>query len=691
MSRFATYNLAAVAAVFAFSWQAALLFAQEGGPLALDGPEAPSALDRLETELGYTELTRGPVHEAFAEQVSLDPQPGIIVDKEPPLPIVEVPPENQPSGANVIWADGYWAFSEDDDDFIWVSGAWRAAPRGYQWVPGYWKKADTGYQWIGGFWATADRDEIGYLPTPPESLEEGPTSEPPADDYFWIPGNWNYQDSRYAWRPGYWAQSQENYVWIPQYYRWTPSGCILAGGYWDYPLSSRGYLFAPIQFNRPVYRTQGWYYTPRVALDLGPLHFHLFVRPSYSHYYFGDYYGDRYANNGWFAWHNYYGRRHAYDPLFAYNVMRYRQRGIDFHDRSRRWHNHFEDHKDQRPQHTFRKQKEYIAQHRDRDYIKNVSLGDSFDDVVRNKKDKFVRMDDNRRTQVNDMRERFSKFRDQRTKLEVAGNQARRSGEDRSGQDGRVGDDGRNFPRFKLRDGDEVRALRPNLDNNSSRGQFEGRTRDRGNQQRDLTPDSRPRPSATDGRGQSLQERIQEAQRQRQSQQFQQRRSDDRPRINNSPASREDRPQKKPSSSGLIRPDKDARGESRFSPSTERREGSSQIPFRRPSVKQNDGPTRTFTPQRNSNSGDNRPSFRSRNSGDNNKRSSGAFRSQGRSGNQSSASSQSRLKSNSNRGSIGGGNSNRGGFNRGNFSRGNSNRGNSDSRNSGRGRGKKNK
>ncbi len=693
MSRFPTYRLAAIAALTLFSWQAAELPAQQGGLPPLGGPEAPSALEQLETELGYTELTRGPVHEAFAEQVSLDPQPGIIVGKEPPLPIVEVPPENQPSGANVTWIDGYWAFSEDDDDFIWVSGAWRDAPRGYQWVPGHWNKVDTGYQWIGGFWATADRADVEYLPTPPETLEEGPTSAAPGDGYFWIPGNWEYGDSSYAWRPGYWAQSQQNYVWIPQYYRWTPSGCILAGGYWDYPLASRGYLFAPIQFNRPVYRTQGWYYTPRVALNLGPLLFHLFVRPSYSHYYFGDYYGNRYANNGWFAWQNYYGRRHAYDPLFAYNVSRYRQRGIDFNDRSRRWHNYFEEHKDHRPPHTFKKQKEYIAQHRDRDDIKTVSLGDSFDDVVRNKQDKFVRMDDNRRSQVNDMRQRFSKLRDQRTQLEVAGNQVRRSGEERSnrdGRDGRSGDDGRNFPRFKLRDGDEVRALRPNLDNNASRGQFNGRTREDQGQPRDLTPNSRPRASATEGRGQSLQDRINEAQRQRQSQQFQERRSDDGPRINNSPA-REDKPQKKPSSGGLIRPDTNPRGENRFSPSPERRENSSPTPIRRPTVKQNDSPTRTFTPQRNSNSSENRPSFRSRNSGGNNRQSSGAFSSPGRSGYQSSVSSQSRFQSNSNRGSFGGGSSNRGGSNQGNFSRGNSNRGHSGSGNSGRGHGRRNK
>jgi len=49
----------------------------------------------------------------------------------------------------------------------------------------------------------------------------------------------------------------------------------------------------------------------------------LFVRPSYCHYYFGDYYGPTYAGLGfqpWFA----YGPRH-HDPLFGYYGWRDRK------------------------------------------------------------------------------------------------------------------------------------------------------------------------------------------------------------------------------------------------------------------------------------------------------------------------------------------------------------------------------
>src|SRR5690242_7360889 len=55
-------------------------------------------------------LTRGPVHEAFAETVTFDPEPGIVVARPPPAAIEELPPDQKPEGANVAWIPGYWAW-----------------------------------------------------------------------------------------------------------------------------------------------------------------------------------------------------------------------------------------------------------------------------------------------------------------------------------------------------------------------------------------------------------------------------------------------------------------------------------------------------------------------------------------------------------------------------------------------------
>ena len=93
---------------------------------------------RTDVEEGVQVLTRGPVHEAFAETVTFDPKPGIVVPKAPPAEIEELPPEQRPEGANVAWIPGYWGWDDERSDFLWVSGIWRDLPPGRQWVSGYW-------------------------------------------------------------------------------------------------------------------------------------------------------------------------------------------------------------------------------------------------------------------------------------------------------------------------------------------------------------------------------------------------------------------------------------------------------------------------------------------------------------------------------------------------------------------------
>ena len=102
------------------------LFAQPATP----APPAPA-----NAEQAVQVLTRGPVHEAFAETVTFDPEPGIVVPKAPPAAIEEVPPEQRLKGANVAWIPGYWAWDDEREDFLWVSGIWRDLPPGRQWVP----------------------------------------------------------------------------------------------------------------------------------------------------------------------------------------------------------------------------------------------------------------------------------------------------------------------------------------------------------------------------------------------------------------------------------------------------------------------------------------------------------------------------------------------------------------------------
>ena len=167
------------------------------------------------TQDGVEVLTRGPVHEAFAETVTFDPEPGIVVPKAPPNPIEEMPPDQRPEGPNVAWIPGYWGWDDERNDFLWISGIWRALPRvanGCQDIGASPGKALNGSQAIGPMRRLS---EIEYLPEPPATVEAGPNIAAPSADQIWLPGCWIWQQNRYAWRPGYWAQGNQDWDWVP--------------------------------------------------------------------------------------------------------------------------------------------------------------------------------------------------------------------------------------------------------------------------------------------------------------------------------------------------------------------------------------------------------------------------------------------------------------------------------------------
>ncbi len=313
-------------------------------------PAGPAAA----AEEDYEVLTRGPVHEAFAEAVSFEPTPGLIVNAAPPALIEELPPDQRPEGDHVAWIPGYWAWDDEQNDFLWISGIWRNLPPERQWVPGYWSDLGDGrWQWTNGYWADSAAAEVSYLAeAPPRSVEAGPNVVAPSVDHCWIPGVWVWASTRYAWRPGYWTLLRPDWTWVPARYCWTPRGYVFIDGYWDYAVGRRGVVFAPVHFRRPVWTRPGYYYTPGIVVALDAFLDHLFFRPRACHYYFGDYYAPRYRDAGYyaaFAWHN---TRRGYDPIFAY------QRWDHRHDKAwerayRDGHRYLREHADARPPHTW--------------------------------------------------------------------------------------------------------------------------------------------------------------------------------------------------------------------------------------------------------------------------------------------------------------------------------------------------
>jgi hypothetical protein len=264
-------------------------------------------------------LTSGPVHEAFAQPVSATAGAGPLAPQEPPALLAEEPPDQRPAGDDVQWIPGYWSWDGDRTDWTWVSGTWRVAPPQRKWVPGHWSQINNGWQWAPGFWAADTLEQVQYLDAPPATLDDGPSTPAPDANSFFVPGAWMFRTSRYVWRPGYWCAERPGFIWNPCRYTWTPAGTVFCDGYWDYALENRGCLFAPICFSRPVWRTPGWCWRPSYCVNPVGLLASLFVWPSHSHYYFGDYYGSRYAGLGvrpWFAYG--YGAGYHADPLYSY-------------------------------------------------------------------------------------------------------------------------------------------------------------------------------------------------------------------------------------------------------------------------------------------------------------------------------------------------------------------------------------
>jgi hypothetical protein len=345
--------LLAICITVSFEKAAAL---QRGPPDAVEGVEV---------------LTRGPIHEAFAETVTFDPEPGLVAPQAPPDAIEEAPPEQRPEGDNVAWIPGYWAWDDERSDFLWVSGIWRALPPGRQWMPGYWGHSRQGAQWTSGYWADAKMTEIEYLPEPPQTVEAGPNVDAPSQEHTWLPGCWVWQQNRYAWRPGYWTTAQANWVWVPAHYVSAPRGYVFVDGYYDYSIARRGVLFAPVYFDSSVYSQRSFSYSPAIVISPAVFTSHLFLRPSYGHYYYGDYYARNYTAAGFSPWFSYHSSRRGYDPFYAHQRWHHRD-DREWNRRVEADYAHRRDHEEARPPRTWTAQRQRSTQggnNRDQSFV----------------------------------------------------------------------------------------------------------------------------------------------------------------------------------------------------------------------------------------------------------------------------------------------------------------------------------
>jgi hypothetical protein len=352
------------------------------GPLFGEDTTPPPAPSEEQPEV----LTRGPVHEAFAEPVDLNTQPALVAPTQPPANITENPPAERPTGNQYVWVPGYWAWDSERNGYIWVSGCWRAAPPSRYWVPGYWSQTGMGWEWVPGFWASTNNvQQIEYLPPPPAIADVDPPGPPPTEDNIWVPPCWYWYGGNYVWRPGYWLVAQDGWVWAPSHYVFTPRGHVFVGGHWDYSLRRRGVLFAPVYFPRHYYGRAGYSYSLSVVVDIGNLEFGLFTYPRYNHYYFGDYYDNVYIGIGIFPWYECRTRHSWYDPIYEHDRWRHHKVDRDWDNRERHEYDRRRNDRDLRTPRTYREMEQRLDKMPEA-RRKDIRIAETMDRVVAEKR-----------------------------------------------------------------------------------------------------------------------------------------------------------------------------------------------------------------------------------------------------------------------------------------------------------------
>src|SRR5205807_1879893 len=147
-----------------------------------------------------------------------------------------------------------------------------------------------------------------------------PDQKPDGANVRWVTGYWQWDDERrdFLWVSGFWRDVPPGRQWLPGGYRQTADGWQWVPGFWA-EAGRPDVTYLPPPPVPPALLRPGFTYCPRYVVAADFLPGALFVRGGgYRHYYFGDYFGPRYAR----AYTPFLDARlgpSAPDPLFAYD------------------------------------------------------------------------------------------------------------------------------------------------------------------------------------------------------------------------------------------------------------------------------------------------------------------------------------------------------------------------------------
>ena len=146
---------------------------------------------------------------------------------------------------------------------------------------------------------------------------------------------------------------------------------------------------------------------------------HLFLRPGYGHYYYGDYYGSNYATAGYSPWFSFNSSRYGYDPFYA------QQQWLNRQDRG--WNQNIQTNfqnlranENLRPPRTWADQNTRLASAGNVNG-QNIAIATSLDELAKSKDHslRFQAVDKAERQQLAQHGQAVAQHRDQRQKLEL--------------------------------------------------------------------------------------------------------------------------------------------------------------------------------------------------------------------------------------------------------------------------------
>ena len=215
---------------------------------------------------------------------------------------------------------------------------------------------------------------------------------------------------------------------MPDHYVWTPSGYVFVDGYYDYSVPRRGVVFAPVYFNGRFRTQRGFSYSPSTVINPGVFLSHLFLRPGYGHYYFGDYYGSNYAAAGFSPWFTFQSSRRGYDPIYANQRWQHR-RDHGWEQRAEANFRNLRDNKNDRPPHNWTAQRT-LAGRADSADRGNFAVATPLEELAQRKDGRlrFQPVNPVERQQFGQRGQEYRKYLQQRQQLEA--NAPRTSGGD---------------------------------------------------------------------------------------------------------------------------------------------------------------------------------------------------------------------------------------------------------------------